>query len=295
MKYADLCQQVTNKLIERLEQVDPADFRLPWASLGAGALSPTNATTGVRYRGSNVVHLWLAALDAEYSSGYWATYKQWKSVGAQVRKGEHGATIVKWVVTKSRTNEDNEESKGRLVPKAYAVFAAEQVDGWAPPEAPPLLSEEERSATLDAWINRTAVTVTHTGHRAVYSPFTNVVTLPPFELFTSGAGYYSTALHELVHATGHENRLGRVGITSIDRENRAQYAFEELIAELGASFLCAIHGVHPEPVDDHAQYLASWLKVLRSDPKAIIKAASQAEAAAHWLSDKAGGGEQAAA
>jgi antirestriction protein ArdC len=214
------------------------------------------------------------------------TYKQAQELGANVRKGEHGSLVVYAnSITKTETNEKGEDTE-REIPfvKGYTVFNVEQVDGlpahyYAQPVNPLPLSERIENA--DRFITNTASTIQHGGNLAFYAPARDVIQLPPFEAFKDKESYYATALHELTHWTKHERRLDR----DFGRQKfgDAGYAREELVAELGAAFLCADLGITPEIREDHAAYLGHWLTVLKEDKRAIFSAAANAQRAADFL------------
>jgi antirestriction protein ArdC len=188
-------------------------------------------------------------------------------------------------ITKTETN-DNGDDVEREIPfmKGYTVFNVEQIEGlpahyYAQPENPLPLSERIENA--DRFMTATGAVINHGGNRAFYAPARDVIQLPAFEAFRDNESYYATALHELTHWTKHEKRLDRdFGRQKFGDEG---YAREELVAELGAAFLCADLDITPEIRDDHAAYLASWLKVLREDKRAIFSAAAHAQRAADYL------------
>ena len=168
--------------------------------------------------------------------------------------------------------------------KGYTVFNVEQVDGlpahyYAQPENPLPLSE--RIAHADAFMAGTGATIQHGGNSAFYAPSRDVVQLPPFEAFRDKESYYATGLHELTHWTKAKHRLDRD--FSAKRFGDHGYAREELVAELGAAFLCAELGITPEVRQDHADYLGHWLTVLKEDKRAIFSAAAHAQRAADYL------------
>ena len=230
-----------------------------------------------------------AAAEAKgYSAGLWGTYRQWVAVGAQVRKGETASYIVfyKPFEAKEDTAEDvDAETRARMFARATPVFAAEQVDGYAI-ETPETADPFEIITAAETFVNATGAAITHGGDRAFYRPSTDSIQLPKRESFVGtrtsspAESYYSTVLHELTHWTAPAHRCDRqLG----KRFGDQAYAMEELVAELGAAFLCADLQVTAEPRLDHAQYLASWLTVLKADKKAIFTAASKASAAASYL------------
>lgn len=282
----NLYEDVTNRIIAALENGATAEgWSRPWHIADGGL--PVNAVSGRPYRGVNVLTLWAQQMSAGHSSGRWATYKQWQSVGAQVRRGERGTSIVFWQFKDRPAPEDGEETApGKIAfARAYTVFCADQVDGYTAPtiDRP---SEVERVERADAIIRASGATILENGSRAFYSPSRDVIEMPRAELFhatahgTATEAYYGVELHELTHWTAHPSRLDR---DLSGRFGNEAYAAEELIAELGAAFLCASVGIEAEPRADHAQYIASWLGVLRNDPRAIFTAASKAQAAADYL------------
>jgi antirestriction protein ArdC len=239
---------------------------------------------GQPYRGVNVLLLWGEATMKGYVSPLWVTYKQATMLGGQVKKGEHGALVVYADrYTKTETNGKGEEEE-RQIPfmKGYTVFNAEQVDGLPPhfyarANVPPRF---EPIAHAEAFLSSGDATIHHGGNRAFYSPAKDFIQMPPRESFRDAVSYYATLAHELTHWTSHPERLAReLG----KRFGDNAYAIEELIAEMGSAFLCADLGLIPETRDDHAAYLASWLKVLKADSHAIFTAAAQAQRAADFM------------
>jgi len=209
-----------------------------------------------------------------------------QALGAQVRKGEHGATVVYYgdsskTVHDETSGEDREQAFRFL--KTYTVLNTAQIDGLPEhyhhiPEPAP---EIERIAAAEAFFASIPATVNHGGDRAYYIPSADRIQLPPFAAFHDAHGYYATRGHETVHWTRHESRLDR----SFGREKWGDegYAREELVAELGAAFLAADLGLTIEPRPDHASYIASWVKVLRNDTQAIVHAAAHAERGLAYL------------
>ena len=287
---ADVYQRVTDQIIEALEP-GAGEWRMPWHKGKADTFALRNAVTRKPYRGINVPSLWATAQKRGYGSALWATYPQWQQLGAQVRKGEKSALVVFWKFNDNPGDEAQDEREPaeltdrnrRILARAYYVFNAEQVDGYLPPVAEPL-SEAERIAAAEQFFSKLEAEVRHGGSRAFYSPSDDYIQLPPFESFKDGAGYYSVRAHESIHWTGAPHRLNR---DLKSRFDEAAYAAEELVAELGAAFLCADFGISNEPRPDHAAYLAHWLEILRADKRALFTAASKAQAAADWLHARA--------
>ena len=284
----DVYASVTAQIVTAIEQ-GVGTWRMPWHTSGRYAFSPINVASKKPYRGINTVCLWAAAQAKGYASGEWGTYQQWQERGAQVRKGERATTIVFWKFANQpqETQDDGEQPAGGsrlLFTRGYSVFNAAQVDGYTPKvdaERP----MPERIAHAEAFFNCVAADIRHGGNQAFYSPSGDYVQMPPFAAFRDGVSYYSTLAHEHTHWTAGAARCNReLG----KRFGDAAYAAEELIAELGAAFTCAHLGLSTEPREDHAQYLQSWLRVLKADKRAIFTAASKAQQAADWLVQRAG-------
>jgi len=315
----NLYQSVTGQIIELIETSQASGRELPWHRAGADIFLPVNATTGNRYQGINVVSLWASAEINRFTTGTWATYKQWQSIGAQVQKGESstlGVFYKKYVPNRKseagaaekqngRFEERDDENSGRgdsgdsdpgeeLRPRwfarAFRVFNADQVDGYEPGEHSEALPEEslvERIERAEAFVETTGATIGHGGGRAYYNPSGDYIQMPgevrfrDRETSTATEGYYATLFHELTHWSGHKGRLGR-DLTG--RFGGASYAMEELVAELGAAFLCAELGISAQPREAHAGYIAHWLEMMREDAAAIFTAAAKASEAARYLS-----------
>ncbi len=282
----DVYTRVTERIISDLEQ-GIRTWMKPWSvEHTAGRITKPLRHNGTPYRGMNILLLWGEAIAKGYTAPIWMTYKQAQEIGANVRKGEHGSLVVYAnSITKTETNEQGEDTE-REIPfmKGYTVFNVEQVDGlpahyYAQPVNPLPLSERIENA--DRFLTNTAATIHHGGNRAFYSPARDAIQLPPFEAFKDKESYYATALHEATHWSGAKNRLDRD--FSAKRFGDQGYAREELVAELGAAFLCADLGITPEIRDDHAAYLGHWLKVLKEDKRAIFSAAAHAQRAADFL------------
>jgi antirestriction protein ArdC len=289
----DVYARVTAQIINAIEQ-GVGTWRMPWHTSGRYAFSPINAASKKPYRGINTVCLWAAAQAKGYERGEWATYQQWQDKRAQVRKGEKATLVVFWKFANDsgESQEDGTEcSRSRLLfTRGYSVFNAAQVDGYTPTvdcEMPML----ERIAHAETFFRAIGADLHHGGNRAFYSPATDHIQMPPFGAFADSVAYYSTLAHEHTHWTATVARCDRqLG----KRFGDNAYAAEELIAELGAAFTCAHLGLNTEPREDHAQYLASWLRVLKADSKAIFTAASKAQHATDWLIARAGGSAHSA-
>jgi antirestriction protein ArdC len=278
----DIYERVTQQIIEAMER-GAGSYRMPWHVTGAKSFAPMNVASKRPYRGINVLLLWLMAESHGYTSGEWATYNQWKALGAQVKKGEKSALIVFWKISErnSEEREDQAEpaSNRTILARGYHVFNSAQVDGYSPKPAR-VLPESERIESAERFFARLGFTIKHGGNRACYSPAEDVIHMPPFSCFRDAVAFYSVLGHEAVHASGAAHRLNRDLMPRFAEES---YAMEELVAELGAAFLCSALGLANEPRQEHAAYLSSWLKVLRQDKRAIFTAASKAQKAVDWM------------
>jgi antirestriction protein ArdC len=280
---ASIYETITNQIIAQLES-GVAPWRKPWATSGGGGM-PHNVM-GRRYRGVNVLLLWAASEAKGYSTQKWATFNQWRNLGGHVNKGEKGTQIVFWSVSEKteRDEETGEESAlRRFFARYFTVFNLDQCGGEALDRfrcKRPVREFTDFTPAEEA-IAATGADIRHGGGAAFYSPSSDYIQLPLKGSFEREAAYYSTALHELVHWSGHEDRLKR--LDKLARFGDATYAAEELVAELGASFLTASLGVPNCGIQDNAAYLQHWLKVLRGDNRAIFTASTAASAAADYI------------
>jgi antirestriction protein ArdC len=282
----DIYAKVTTKIIADLERGNLTWLK-PWqAGNPAGDISLPRRSCGKAYRGINVVMLWASAVEQGFNSPLWITYKQAAELGAQVRKGEKGSPVVYADSFKKTGTDTKGEDVETTIPflKAYTVFNAEQVDGL--PEhfytsTTPISNDQPRIDALEQFFTATGAVIRHGGSKAYYSPSQDCVQMPEFAAFRDGESYYATLAHEITHWTSHPSRLDRQ--LGGKRFGDAGYAMEELVAELGAAFLCAELAITPETREDHAAYIATWLKVLRHDKRAIFTAASHAQRAADHL------------
>ncbi len=279
----DLYSRITDQIVAQLEAgVRP--WTQPWAA--SQSVSKPLRHDGTPYQGINVVLLWGEAAARGFQSSTWMTFRQSLALDAHVRKGERGSTVVYAnKLVRSDTDDAGEETTQRIpFLKAYTVFNVEQIDGlpalYAPPPAP-VLNIGERIARAEAFFAATGADVRHGGGCAFYAPGPDFVQMPVFESFRDSEAYYATLGHELTHWTRHPSRLDR----DFGRRRRGDegYAREELVAELGAAFLCADLGLALEPREDHAAYLAAWLEVLRDDKRFVFSAAAHAQRAADFL------------
>ncbi|MFN3658183.1 MAG: ArdC family protein [Pseudolabrys sp.] len=275
MQVKALYQSVTNDIIKQLEEGTPVWIK-PWKCGARGGLLPFNAASNRSYSGINIPILWAAAHARGYPTHGWLTYKQAQAAGAQVLAGEKSTTVVFTKKLMLKDDEDVEKQIGML--RTFNVFNEWQMEGLpkAVLEAPPPLPLLQDNA--QAFINATGAYIRHGGDRAYYQQNGDLISLPTVESFESRAHYLATALHECCHWTGAKHRLDR---DMTGRFRTKAYAAEELVAELGAAFLCAHLNIEGEL--RHADYIASWIQLLKEDDRAIFTAASKASQAADFL------------
>jgi antirestriction protein ArdC len=281
---ASLYDEVTDRIVAELE-AGRVPWVQPWGKAGTGPGLPRNALTGRSYSGVNLLILWGEVIAPGWPSQSWLTFRQASEAGGCVRKGERGTTVVyadRFVPEGEKQRVEREGGDAKAVPflKRFTVFNVAQCEGLRSGHAadPAPLPEREIVPVAEAVIAASGVDFRIGGDRAFYVPGLDFVQVPPQPAFFEQINYYRTCLHELTHATGHPKRLARNITNTFGSKD---YAREELVAEMGSAFLCAALGI--EPTVRHADYLASWLEVLREDNRAIFRAASQATKAADWL------------
>lgn len=280
----DIYSRITADIIAAIE-AGAEKFRMPWHHDGSSSSRPINVASNKPYRGVNTLALWAAATRAGYAGGVWGTYQQWNSKGAQVRHGEHGTTVVFWKIDNREDQREHDEEtdqddgRHRVFARAYTVFHSTQVDGYTPP-ALPTLADEERIEQAERFCANLGISIQNGGDRAFYTPTKDFVQMPEFQNFRDPTSYYAVLLHECGHASGARHRLDR-DLSS--RFGTEAYAMEECVVELLSALICGDLSLSVEPRADHASYIASWLKVLRDDKRAIFTASSKAQQAADWM------------
>jgi len=281
----NLYDEVTARIVSELE-AGRLPWVQPWGSTGsAGPGLPRNALTASTYSGVNVLILWGEVIAQGWPSQSWLTFRQAQEAGGCVRKGEHGVTVVyadRFIPEAEKERASREGGDAKAVPflKRFTVFNVAQCEGLRAGLAsdPAPLPEREIVPVAEEVIAASGVDFRIGGPRAFYVPALDFVQVPPQPAFFEQVNYYRTCLHELTHATGHAKRLNRDVTNGFGSKD---YAREELVAEMGSAFLCAALGI--APTVRHADYIGSWLEVLREDNRAIFRAASAATKAADWL------------
>jgi len=270
---------ITNEIIKKLE-----DGVIPWERPWDGMYTPKNFASGKEYRGINTILLGMQM----YDSPFWATFKQIQNNYGRIKKGEKSTIVVfwKWLEVKDDDSDNPEATKEIPFLRYYRVFNLEQTEGI--PWEKCMQFEERKFNPIDTCTNivicfKDKPEIKLGGGRAYYSPIEDKLQIPIQSDFKSSEGYYSTLFHELVHSTGHVSRLNRKSIVDHNPFGSKEYSKEELIAEIGAAFLCSFTGIKNETIDNSASYIQSWLRVLKEDCKMIVIAAGQAQKAVDYI------------
>ncbi|OJW28008.1 MAG: antirepressor [Rhodospirillales bacterium 69-11] len=277
-----LYQEITDKIVAQIE-AGALPWVHPWAG-GAVLSLPKNASTTRGYSGVNILLLWDALFTHGYDRNLWLTFKQALALGASVRKGERGATCVyaDRFIPKREADAASNDEDARSVPflKRFTLFNVAQCDGLAPELVAPVapVSRLEPIAAAEELLIASGASIARGGEQAFYHPASDSIRIPEQNQFFAPVNFYRTALHELTHWSGAKHRLNR---DFTGRFGSEAYAREELVAEIGSAFLCASLGI--TPTVRHADYIATWLTVLKNDARAIVSAASHASKASDFL------------
>jgi antirestriction protein ArdC len=275
----DVYADVSARIVSELER-GAAPWVRPW-SASAGQNVPQNAVSGRPYSGCNVILLWLAR-DRGWSKPRFLTFKQALEAGGHVRKGEHGTKVyfVKQLMVKDGDGED--ETRAVPMMREYTVFNIDQCDGLPDSvradKQMRVRNPDTRDVLADDFLKSTGADIREGNGEAYFVPSHDFISIPAFQAFKGADHFYNVAFHELTHWTGHKARLDR------DLKNRfgsRDYAAEELVAELGAAFLCAEFGFDGDV--RNAGYIATWIDLLKSDKRAFFTACSKASKAADYL------------
>lgn len=279
---ANTYEIITERIIQQLE-AGTAPWHKPWTLRGSDGL-PRSLVSGYEYKGINT---WIL-LSSGYASPYWLTFRQAKELGGHIRKGEKGLPVVFWKFG-SREVQDGDEvvQKSTVLCRYYTCFNVAQCEGLRVqpvkevPDAPPISPIEECEQVVSGW--QAKPTIHEGANQACYHKGLDQVAMPDRTCFDNSEEFYSTLFHELVHSTGHPARLNRSTLTDFERFGDENYSREELIAEMGAAFLSGYCGIENRTIENSASYLANWLKVLKSDSRLVLIAASQAQKAADMI------------
>lgn len=303
MKNSDVYQKITDFVVKQIEKQEILPWQKTWTSTSTFE-RPMNYATKTYYKGTNVFLLSFMP----FSRPYYVTYKQAQNLGGQVLKGSESTPVVYWnrlykhLPTNKVMNEQsfkNHPERGnssawKVIPllKYFNVFNIDQIEGidYDLPEIKEVvLNENEKIEAAELTINSMPKkpVILNDPSRAFYRPSTDTVHVPKIEQFNSSDEYYGTLFHELVHSTGHESRLNRKAVSQIELNNsKSDYGKEELVAEFGAAFLNAIHGIETTH-ENSVAYLNGWLKAIKGDNTLLVNGSAQAQRAADFILNEA--------
>ena len=275
-------EMITQKMVERISATGTLPWRKPWVSQDA---RPQNLMSRKPYRGVNAFLLHMMG----YAQPYFLTMRQANKLGGKVRKGEHAMPVIFWKFVEPKEAQGNGfDKKGYAMLRYYHVFNVVQCDGIPEGKIPKLEKPDrevnsivEAECLIEDMPNKPKIEYNRA--YAAYSPLGDVVRMPSQDMFLSDEAFFSTLLHELTHSTGHQSRLARKGITNVNSFKSHEYSKEELVAEMGAAFLCGHCGILPQVQDNSAAYLNCWLERLKADPSMLITAGQQAQKAYDYI------------
>jgi antirestriction protein ArdC len=286
MSVGTIYEMVTEKVLAAIESTGELPWRKPWTTYADGSIFPRNLVTGRFYSGINVVLLGTQY----YESPFWLTIKQCGDIGGRVRKGEKGSMIIYWKLLERKVEKEGKEKTERVPLIRYStVFNSSQCEGITVPELSKIQrTDAEKLEACESMLDRYSEgpRMEYNRQRAAYDPVTDTVMIPGLASFLSSEGYYSTMFHELVHSTGHVGRLNRFTSPENFRFGSEEYGKEELIAEIGASFLCAETGIVPRTIENSLGYVKRWAEVIKANPKLVVEAASQAQKAVDLIAGR---------
>ena len=274
-------EMITQKMIERISATGTLPWRKPWVSQDA---RPQNLISRKPYRGVNAFLLHMMG----YAQPYFLTMKQANQLGARIRKGEKAMPVIFWKFIEPDEQIEDPEKKGYAMLRYYQVFNVAQCDDL-PEEKIPKIEKPDREVFPIAEAERliedmpNRPEIEYDRSYAAYSPMVDTVYMPTSDMFMGDEAFYSTLFHELTHSTGHKSRLARKGVTDLNRFGSHEYSKEELVAEMGAAFLCGHCGILPQVEDNSAAYLNGWLDRLKADPSMLVTAGQQAQKAYDYI------------
>jgi antirestriction protein ArdC len=275
-KSKDVYSIVTDRIIEHLEK-GVVPWQQPWSKSGM----PKNLISQKQYRGINI---WLLA-SLHHSQNYFLTYKQVKELGGSIKKGEKSCPVIYWNWVEK---ENKETGKKENVPflRYYNVFNISQTEDIPEAKLPPAVEHKndpiKSCEEIIAGMPKRP-DIRHKEHRAFYNPKDDFVNMPESKTFIDSENYYATLFHELVHSTGHTERLNRKEIMEMKGMYSEDYAIEELTAEMGASYLKSFSGIPIEKIENNAAYIEHWLGRLKNDKKLIVYASARAQQATDYI------------
>ncbi|WP_425639657.1 ArdC family protein [Algoriphagus yeomjeoni] len=283
-----LAETVTNEIIEGIQNEN-----LTWEKVWNPRNAPKNYASDRPYLGFNALWLAWVTTSKKFSSPYFLTFKQAKQLGGNVKKNEKGTKVVFWKISKfvkgkttNKEGEDEDVFGRKFTPFIWTVFNIDQIEGIdfsiKETEERVFSPIETCESIISGYID--CPNIVYEGDEAYYSPVNDFINMPEKETFKGDEQFYSVLFHEMIHSTGNTSRLGRfserpasVGFGS------AEYSKEELVAEMGASYLNAFAGIKDANFKNSLAYMKGWLKPLQDDPKMLIYAAQKAHQAANYI------------
>lgn len=283
VKNMNTYEVVTERIIEAIEKNKTLPWRKPWRTGGSGQL-PRNLASNREYRGVNVFLLSMMGFD----SPYWVTFKQAKTLGGSVRKGQKGSPVIFWSILERKNEKTGKLEKIPFI-KHSTLFNVCQCDGLTVPDASELPKAkvdpiDACEAIVNGFVDHPEIVERE--QQAYYSLAQDIINMPKRDTFESSEEYYSVLFHEFGHSTLHPDRLNRIASEKKSFFGSDSYSKEELIAEFSASFLCAHAGIDSATIDNSVAYLQGWVSALRERPRMLVEAAAQAQKAADYILGK---------
>lgn len=290
-----LFHRITNQFIDALKKGAPP-WTKPWSDANQYSDRPVNAITERKYTGVNVTILWSSAVCHGFICDRWLTFNQVNAAGGRVKRGQKGTVAVLYRdievprkdsegATLTDENGQHQTDTIKLI-RGFTLFNVEQCVGLPSivTQGPPISDRKPAwkiHEEAEKLLTSNNVDIRYDNDAALYLPKEDCIQMPPKCVFSNEADYYSTLMHELTHWTGHSSRLNRPGITTLSGIDSTEYAFEEMVAEIGSAFLCAEFRIVGDM--NHDSYILSWVEVLENDPKAIFNSSAQAWKARNFL------------
>ncbi|KAA3595839.1 MAG: DUF1738 domain-containing protein [Calditrichaeota bacterium] len=288
MQRDKIFEKVTNSVIALLEKCEKEGRTLSWCKTWKSEF-PQNLVSQKNYRGVNIITASLTCLMNDWERPLFLTFNQVRKLKGKVKKGSHSIPIIFTELKKKEIGEFDEHNdpvtKNYLVYKLFSVFNVSQTEGLEE-HIPELVVKEhqpiqEAERIVKNMQNCPEIKIK--GQRCFYNPVKDFVGMPKKELFTEVEEFYSALFHELVHSTGHKSRLNRPEVMNQTMFGDEDYSQEELTAELGASYICAVLGIEQKTIENSTAYIQGWLSALRNDKNLLIKSASLSQKAVNYI------------
>ena len=278
MNKTDLYEVVTQKIIDLLDSA-VVPWQIPWRSQNG---MPRNMISNRSYTGIN---FWML-LCLKFDSPFYMTFEQARTLGGTVRKGEKSTLVVFWKLLESLEKDGSTRKTPFL--RYYNVFNFTQTEGIDPKKIPETEAYDHDFNSIDAaekliyeW--KDCPKIDWNEDHAYYNPITDTVGMPDPRTFFHDEQVFSTLFHECVHSVGHISRLARHEKIKDHKFGSQDYSQEELVAEMGAAYLCGMCDIQQETIQNNAAYIKSWIRTFKDDPKVLVLAAAQAQNAVNYI------------